>query len=212
MIMRAQAAGLASISEAHANVLTLICRMPVTKNLKPARLPPNCSLDGRSPNSKFWGKKYGIARMCPNIRSKKLGGDGRQCGLQPSQCMCMCPKCFAPLRALKRCKKCPWGADRSPDASSIEASPELPSPPRPRRWYFPPADPRRGPAVSHPRGSLHLSERQALAHNPPPSQHKPPPSPRPKRPATKNSGEVTWNRTAYATMGREQSVANVRSP
>jgi hypothetical protein len=184
--------------------------MPITKSLKPARLPPNCSLDGRSSNSKYWGKKYRVITMCPNIKSKKRGGDGRQCGLQPAYCMCVCPKCFAPLRARKRCAKCPWGADRSPDASSPETSPVLPPPPRPRPWFRPPPDPRRGPTVSHPRGSLHLSDRRTVAHNPPP-QHMPV-SPRPKRPPPKNNREITWNRTAYATMAKDHSVAPARSP
>lgn len=147
-------------------------RMPLTKSLKPAKLPRNCSLDGRSPNSKTWGLRYAVVTMCPHIRSKKQGGDGRQCGLGRDKCMCMCPTCFAPLRARKRCpnSKCHFGADRSPDASSPEESPELPKAPRSRRWYQDPnPSPARGPTVSHPRGSLHLSDRQATRHNPPPS-------------------------------------------
>ena len=72
---------------------TFVCRMPFTRSLKPAKLPPNTSLDGRSPNSKYWGKKYGLVTMCPHIKGKKQGGDGRQCGLRRERCMCLCPRC-----------------------------------------------------------------------------------------------------------------------
>jgi hypothetical protein len=180
--------------------------MPLTRSLKPAKLPPHTHLE-RSPNSKMWGKRYAVVTMCPHIRSKQRGGDGRQCGLQRDFCMCLCPKCSSPLRARKQCRNCRWGSDRSPDASSPEESPQEPQIPKPRPWFRPVPEPRRGPAVSHPRGSLHLSDRRTVAVNPPPAHIV---SPRPKRVVPAEARPVTWHRTAFATMPKTLSVPPAR--
>jgi hypothetical protein len=178
--------------------------------LKPAKLPPHTSLDGRSPNSKYWGKRYGIVTMCPHIKRKEHGGDGRQCGLQRQFCTCLCPRCCTPLHARKQCSnsKCRWGADRSPDASSPEDSPEELQPhSRPKCRL--PLEPRRGPGVSHPRGSLHLSDRTTVAANPPPTHMV---SPRPKRVVPPEARPVTWHRTAFATMPKTLSLPPPHPP
>ena len=178
--------------------------MPLTKSLKPAKYPPHTSFDGRSPTSKYWGKRYGLVTMCPHIKRKEHGGDGRQCGLQREFCQCLCPRCLAPLRARKQCPNvvmCRWGLGGSPDASTPEESPEEP---QPRRRSPPEAH--RGPTVSHPRGSLqvylHLRDRKTFAANPPPAHTV---SPRRKR-VPPESRPVTWHRTANATAPKTMSV------
>jgi hypothetical protein len=189
---------------------TFVCRMPFTRSLKPAKLPPNTSLDGRSPNSKYWGKRYGLVTMCPHIKRKQQGGDGRQCGLQREFCMCLCPRCCTPLRARKQCSnpQCRWGLGGSPDAVTPEESPEEPQLPRRRSWHRSAPEARRGPAVSHPRGSLqvvlHLSDRRTFAANPPPAHLV---SPRPKRVVPPPEARpVTWHRTAFAMMPKTLSL------
>ena len=78
----------------------------------------------RSADSAFWGPKtkklYKFVKMCPRPA----------CGLEPQHCFCVCPECFAILRARKRCPRrgCNQGADRSPEVES----PVQESPPRPR--------------------------------------------------------------------------------
>jgi len=119
--------------------------------------PPGISLDGRSPNSKYWGKRTKNVRMCPHVkpRGEPYGGNGRQCGLDAEHCMCMCLLCGAPMRARRVCgsslpdgSKCMWGSNRSPDVSTPEASPERVVPPRPVVWWKDRAAPKPGPALS----------------------------------------------------------------
>jgi hypothetical protein len=182
-----------------------LSEMPFTRSLKPAKYPPHTSFDGRSPTSKMWGKRYGLVTMCPHIKHKAQGGDGRQCGLQRQFCMCLCPRCCTPLRARKQCSNsnCRWGLSGSPDASTPEESPEVP---QSRRRRSAP-EPHRNPTVSHPRGSLqvflHLRDRRTFAKNPPPAHTV---SPRPKR-VPSEARPVTWHRTAYAMMPKALSLA-----
>jgi hypothetical protein len=184
-----------------------LSNMPLTRSLKPAKYPPHTSFDGRSPTSKMWGKRYGLVTMCPHMKRKEQGGNGRQCGLQRQFCMCMCPKCCTPLRARKQCSNsnCHWGLGGSPDASTPEESPEEP---QPRRRRSPPV-PHRAPTVSHSRGPLqvylHLRDRKTFAGNPPPA-HAVSSPPRPKRVVPPASQPVTWHRTAYATMQKTLSL------
>jgi hypothetical protein len=173
-----------------------LSEMPLTKSLKPAKYPPRTSFDGRSPNSKYWGKRYGLVTMCPHMKRKEHGGDDRQCGLQREFCKCLCPRCCTPLRARKQCSNslCRWGLGGSPDAITPEESPEEP---RPRRRPSPEAN--RGPTVSHPRGSLqvylHLRDRRTFASNPPPAHMvSPPVTPRPKRVVSPEARPVTWRK------------------
>jgi hypothetical protein len=118
-------------------------------------------LDGRSPNSIYWGPRTKIVKMCPHVRPRggPLGGDGQRCGLDAEHCMCMCLLCGAPMRARRVCgalladnTRCPWGANRSPDNTSPEASPEKVKVPRRVVWYKDPAPPKPGPTPSLPRG------------------------------------------------------------
>jgi hypothetical protein len=187
-----------------------LSEMPLTRSLKPAKYPPHTSFDGRSPRSKFWGKRYGLVTMCPHITRKEHGGDGRQCGLQREFCKCLCPRCCTPLRGRKQCSNklsCRWGLGGSPDASTPEESPEEP---QPRRRPSPEA--RSGPTVSHPRGSLqvylHLRDRRTFASNPPPGHIV---SPRPKRVLPPEARPVTWHRTANATAPKTLSVPPAHS-
>ena len=80
---------IAALKKANAEQLSRI--QLLTKSLKPAKYPPHTSFDGRSPTSKYWGKRYGLVTMCPHIKRKEHGGDGRQCGLQREFCKCLCP-------------------------------------------------------------------------------------------------------------------------
>ena len=118
-------------------------------------------LDGRSPNSIYWGNRTKIVKMCPHVRPRggPLGGDGQRCGLDADHCMCMCLLCGAPMRARRICgalladnTRCTWGSDRSPDNTSPEASPEKVKRPRRVVWYKDPAPPKPGPTPSLPRG------------------------------------------------------------
>lgn len=182
-----------------------LLEMPSTTSLKLAKYIPHTSFDGRSPTSKMWGKRYGLVTMCPHIKHKAKGGDGRQCGLQRQFCMCLCPRCCTPLRARKQCPNtnCRWGLGGSPDAITPEESPEEPR--APRRRSAP--QPRRAPTVSHPRGPLqvflHLRDRNTFGQNPPPAHVV---SPRPKRVVQPEARPVTWHRTAFAMMPRTLSL------
>jgi hypothetical protein len=119
--------------------------------------PPGISYDGRSPTSKYWGKRSKLVPMCPH-----LNVHGRKCGLAPDYCMCMCLLCGSPMRARRVCdavlpdgSTCEWGRNRSPDLLSdgeAELSPERVPIPRPIPWYKSPAAPKAGPAPSLPRG------------------------------------------------------------
>ena len=124
------------------------------------RMPRSLSLDGRSPNSKYWGPRSKIVKMCPHIRPRNspYHGTGRQCGLTAEHCMCMCLLCGSPMRARRVCgamredgmTRCTWGSNRSPDTTSPEPSPERVIAPRPVVWWKDRAPPKPGPAPSVP--------------------------------------------------------------
>jgi hypothetical protein len=134
---------------------------PATSKRLP--LPPRTSFDGRSPTSKYWGKKFKMIKMCPHVkpRGAPYYGNGLQCGLDADHCMCMCLLCGAPMRARRVCgsrladgSKCMWGSNRSPDQSTPEASPERVAPLRPIVWWKSRAAPKPGPVPSVPRENL----------------------------------------------------------
>jgi hypothetical protein len=121
---------------------------------RPPPPPPGISYDGRSPTSKYWGKRSKLVPMCPH-----LNAHGRLCGLDPEHCMCMCLLCGSPMRARRVCgaglpdgSTCEWGTDNSEEVVLPELSPERVPIPRTIPWYKSPAPPKPGPAPSLPRG------------------------------------------------------------
>jgi hypothetical protein len=101
-------------------------------------IAPGTSWDGRVGSSCYWGKYTKKVKMCPHIKP-----GGGQCGLEAKHCMCLCLLCHAPMNARKRCgakcletgKRCPWGADRSPEVSSPEQDPPFHPIPRKIPWH-----------------------------------------------------------------------------
>ncbi len=197
-------------------------------------LPPGTSLDGRSANSKYWGKKNGLAKMCPH---PKPDGGG-QCGLEAAHCKCLCKLCKTPMRARKRCpnQRCTWGHDRSAEVSSAEISPEDPVPPRARPWWRGAPDaihPLPGPMPSVPRDAdpafhplLQHSMLVPGGPDPPMPKRRETRGRKPKPVKPRNNSELdltptgspvpgpanvraatSWNRTKFATMPPSMSVA-----